>query len=185
MTSLGPSRESYKPSRKSRGRPRQTAGAPAPLPAVSAQRMCAALSAATCAAALLRRAVPEGGAGLVAVESPGEIPGYCDRQTATERAKPALSGACQGPKTTGKGSSSRRREGNHYEVFSAPVVTVLAATRGSCASGARRRNTSARTRAGVRWSASGSVSGTGNGYAPVERNPRAVWCPGGGNGTAS
>jgi len=57
---------------------------------------------ATCAAALLQRAVPEGGAGLVAVESPGEIPGHGDRQTATERAKPALSGACQGPKITGK-----------------------------------------------------------------------------------
>src|ERR1039458_8293020 len=39
MTSLGPSRECYKPSRKSRGRPTPTAGAPAPLPAVSAQRM--------------------------------------------------------------------------------------------------------------------------------------------------
>ena len=82
MTSLGPSRECYKPSRKSRGRPAKTdtsaASCPA-VPAVSAQRMRAALSAATCAAALLQRAVPEGGAGLVAVESPGEIPGHYDR----------------------------------------------------------------------------------------------------------
>ena len=102
-------------------------------------------------------AVPEGGAGLVAVESPGEIPGHCDRQTATERAKPTLPGARQEPKIT-----SRRAPG-----------------------GARRRNTSARTRAGVRWSASGNASGTGKRHAPVERNRRAVWCPGGGNGTAS
>ena len=52
-----------------------------------------------------------------------------------------------------------------------PVVTGLVATRGSCAKGARRRNTSARAIAGVRWSASGNASDTGNGPAPVERNP--------------
>jgi hypothetical protein len=57
------------------------------------------------------------------------------------------------------------------KVFSTPVVTGLAATRGSCASGARRRNTSARMSAGVRRSASGNASGTGSGHAPVERNP--------------
>ena len=51
-------------------------------------------------------------------------------------------------------------------------MTGQAATWDSCVSGARRRSTSARTSAGVRWSASGSVSGTGNGYAPVERNPQ-------------
>ena len=52
-----------------------------------------------------------------------------------------------------------------------PLVTGPAAMRSSCASRARRCNTSARTRAGVRWSASGSASGIGKGHAPVERNP--------------
>jgi len=63
-----------------------------------------------------------------------------------------------------------------------PVVTGLAATRGSCASGGRRCNGSARTRAGVRWSASGSLSGAGNGVSP---GPRRVTGRGGaveGNG---
>ena len=50
-------------------------------------------------------------------------------------------------------------------------MTGQAATWDSCASGARRRSTSARTSAGVRWSASGNASDTGNGHAPVERNP--------------
>src|ERR1039457_6433711 len=67
--------------------------------AVPAQGMRAALLAATRAAALLQRRVPEGGAGLVAVEGAGEIPGHRDRQTETQRAKPALSGARQEPKT--------------------------------------------------------------------------------------
>ena len=55
-----------------------------------------------------------------------------------------------------------------------PVVTGLAATRDSCASGARPRNTSVRTSADVRWSGSGNASGTGNGvpgHAPVEAAP--------------
>src|ERR1035437_7838765 len=57
-----------------------------------------------------------------------------------------------------------------------PVVTGLAATRGSCASGARRCNGSARTSAGVRWSASGSANGAGNGVSP---GPRRVTGRGG------
>ena len=81
MTSHGPSQESSKPSRKSSGRPAQTAGVPAAVPAVSAQRLRAALSAATGAAALLQRGVPEGGAGLVAVEGPGELSGHGGGQT--------------------------------------------------------------------------------------------------------
>ena len=39
----------------------------------------AVLSAATCAAALLQRAVPEGGAGLVAEEGAGELPDHGGR----------------------------------------------------------------------------------------------------------
>src|ERR1039457_5496454 len=99
--------------------------------AVPAQGTRAALLAATRAAALLQRRVPEGGAGLVAVEGPGEIPGHRDRQTETQRAKPALSGARQEPKTAGRRSRSRRREGNPYRVFLTPVVTGPAGTRGS------------------------------------------------------
>ena len=122
---------------------------------------------------------------MVAVEGPGELSGHGDGQTETQRAKPALPGARQEPKTTSRRSRSGRREGNHSEVFSTLVVTGLAATRGSCVSGARRRNTSARTSAGVRWSASGNASGTGNGHAPVERIRHAALYPGGGNGAAS
>jgi len=39
ITSHGPSRGFYKPSRKSRGRPAETAGVPAAVPAMNAQRM--------------------------------------------------------------------------------------------------------------------------------------------------
>jgi hypothetical protein len=171
MTSLGPSRECYKPSRKSRGRPAQTAGAPSAVAAVSAQRMRAELSATTGAAALLQRAVPEGGTFVVAVEGAGELPGHGGGQRETQRAKPTIPAARQESKTTDRRSRSGRREGNHSEVFSMPVATGLAATPDSCASGARRRNTSARRNAGMRWSASGNASGTGNGHAPGERNP--------------
>jgi len=74
----------------------------------------------------------------------------------------------QESKTAGRRSRSGRREGNHYKVFSMPVVTGRGATRGSCASGARRCRGSARTRAGGPWSASGSASGAGTRYAPVD-----------------
>jgi hypothetical protein len=113
MTSLGPSRECYKPSRKSRGRPAKTADAPTTASTVPAQRMRAPLSAETGAAALLQRAVPEGGAGLVAEEGAGELPGHGGRQTEAQRAEPTLPGARQEPKTSGRGSRSRGREGNH------------------------------------------------------------------------
>src|ERR1017187_10688099 len=104
MTSHGPYRESYKPSRKSTARRAETSGAPAPFPAVSAPRMRAARSSATRAAALLQRALPEGGAGMVAVEGPEEHGGG---QTETQRSKPALPGTRQGPKTTRDRKSTR------------------------------------------------------------------------------
>jgi hypothetical protein len=174
MTSLGPSRECYKPSRKSRGRPAETADAPAagrrPVPAVPAERMRATLSATTGATTLLQRTVPKGGTGVVAVEGPGELSGHGGGQTEAQRTKPALPRARQEPQTTSRRSRSRRREGNHSEVFSMPVVTGLAVTRGSCASGAHRCSISAHTSASVRWSASGNASDTGNGHAPDERN---------------
>ena len=64
-------------------------------------------------------------------------------------------------------------------------MTGQAATWDSIASGARRRSTSARTSAGMRWSASGNASGTGNGPAPVERDPARGEVSRRGNGTAS
>jgi len=99
MTSLGPSRECYKPSRKSRGRPAKTAGAPTAVSTVSAQRMRATLSAQAGAAALLQRGVPEGSAGLVAAEGAGELSDHGGRQAEAQRAKPTLPGARQEPKT--------------------------------------------------------------------------------------
>ena len=63
-------------------------------------------------------------------------------------------------------SDFRRREGNHSGFFLKPVATGPAATRGSLAGRARRGKGSARTNAGARWSASGSVSGAARGDRP-------------------
>jgi hypothetical protein len=54
-------------------------------------------------------------------------------------------GAGQEPKTTSGKSHSGAGEGNNYEVSSVPVLIGLDSARGSYASGARHRNTSART----------------------------------------
>src|ERR1017187_3961769 len=87
MTSHGPSRECYKPSRKSRGRPAEASVVPAACcsaaSTVSAQGLRAELSAATAAAALLQGAVPESGARVVAVEGPRALPGQGGGQTET------------------------------------------------------------------------------------------------------
>src|ERR1035437_10077657 len=99
ITSHGPSRESYSPSRKSRG----TAAAIAVSAAdetLSAQRVRAALSSPAGAPALLQRGMPGGGTEMVAPESPRKIPGDGGGPTETERPKPALPGARQKPKTT-------------------------------------------------------------------------------------
>ena len=69
------------------------------------------VSSATSAAALLQRAVPEGGAGLVAVESPVDLSGHGDGQTAAQRAKPTLPGARQEPKTTSQTKPFRTPRG--------------------------------------------------------------------------
>jgi hypothetical protein len=57
------------------------------------------------------------------------------------------------------------------DFFSMPAATGPAATRNSYGSGEARCNGSARTRADVRWSASGSGSGAGAGRAPAEPIP--------------
>src|SRR5438552_15036460 len=66
ITSHGPFRESYSPSRKSRGRPAEATTSPAADTAVSAESVRAAFSSAARAPALLQRRVPERGAAMVA-----------------------------------------------------------------------------------------------------------------------
>ena len=169
ITSHGPFRESYTPARKSRAAPAEADGSPAADAPVFAQRMRAAVSPAAGAAALLQRPMPEGGAGMVALEGPAKIPDHRRRQTETERAKPAVPGESQKPETSRAGRSrSGRREGNHQRFFSTTVATAPAAMKDSFASHGRRCNDSARTSAGARWNASGNGSGGGNKRAPGE-----------------
>src|SRR5437879_3872300 len=108
ITSHGPFRQSYSPSRKSRGWPAEATPPPAADAGLSAERMRAALSSAPITTALLQREVPGGGTKMVALESPREIPGDGGGSTETERSKRALPGACQKPKNT---RSEERRVG--------------------------------------------------------------------------
>ena len=137
ITSHGPSRESYRSSRKSRGS--AEAIAPSAADAVlSAERVRGALPSAAGAPALLQRRVPGSGAEMVALEGPGKIPGDQGRQAATERSKPALPGAREKPETARARGSSRGREGHHYRTFFSTIrATGLAATWDSCV---RRRS---------------------------------------------
>ena len=164
ITSHGPFRESTMPSRKARGR--AAFGTPAADAPVSAERMRTALSSPAGAAALLQSALPGGGAEMVAVEGPAEVPGHHGRQSAAERPKRALPGAGAEPETAGARSSSRGCEGNHCTTFFSIIgATGQVVTRDSCASGEVPYNATARRRAGVRWSASRSGSGAGKGRA--------------------
>jgi hypothetical protein len=104
ITSHGPLRESYNSDRKSR-RSAEAIGTPAENAAVSAQRMRATLSSSPGAPALLQRALPGGGAEMVAVEVAAKIQGDEGGQTATQRPKPALPGAGPKPETTRSRSS--------------------------------------------------------------------------------
>ena len=160
MTSHGPSRESYTSNRKSR-RPAETIGTAAAQAALSAQRLRAALSSPAGAPALLQRALPGGGAEMVAVEDAATIPGDGGGQAESERPKPALPGASREPETTSARDSWRGREGNHSQVFSIMAATGPAAMRGSCAGRVAHCNGSVRRPAGVRWSGSRSGSGAG------------------------
>jgi hypothetical protein len=92
VTSHGPSRESYRPSRKSRGSA-EAIGPPAAEAALSAQGLRAVFSSATGAPAVLQRGLSGGGAEMVAVEGAAEIPGDDVRQGETEGPKPVLPGA--------------------------------------------------------------------------------------------
>src|SRR6266568_1872916 len=101
VTSHGPSRESYSPSRKSRGWPAEAIASPAAAAALSAEGMRRTLSSPAGAPALLQRALPGGGAAMVAVEGAATIPGDSTGPAETEQAKRALPGARQKPETTG------------------------------------------------------------------------------------
>ena len=109
IASHGPYRESYRSSRKSRGSAKAIAPPPT-IAALSAERMRSALSSTAGTTALLQRALPGGGAAMVAVEGPAELPGDGGGQRKTQRAKPALSRAGQKAATT---SAAGSREGNH------------------------------------------------------------------------
>jgi hypothetical protein len=74
VTSHGPFRESYTASRKSR-KSAEVIGPPAAEAALSAEGMQAALSSSASPPALLQRALPGGGAAMVAVEGAATIPG--------------------------------------------------------------------------------------------------------------
>lgn len=164
VTSHGPFRESYKPCRKARGQAAATGRPLAADAALSAEGVRAALSSPASAAAVLQRALPSGGAEVVAVEGAAAIPGDEGRPGETEWPKPALPGAGQKPETTRVGGSWRPCEGNHSRrFFSSLAVTGPVATRDSCAGGEVPGNASVRARAGARWSGSGSGSGAGNG----------------------
>src|SRR5450432_4767255 len=162
ITSHGPSRESYRSSRKSSGSAEEIAPSTADA-ALSAERVRGALRSPAGAPALLQRRVLGSGAGMVAMEGPGKIPGDQGRPAATERSKPALPGAREKPETPRARGSSRGREGNHYRTFfSVIAATGLAAMRDSRRSGEVPCSTSVRQSAGARWSASGNGSSAGN-----------------------
>src|ERR1039457_4119279 len=98
MTSHGPSRESYRSSRKSRGSAEAIAPSAADA-ALSAEGVRGALRSPAGAPALLQRRVPGSGARMVALEGPGKIPGDPGRQAATERSEQALPRAGEKPET--------------------------------------------------------------------------------------
>jgi hypothetical protein len=100
ITSHGPFRESYSPTRKSRGQLAQAIAPPAADASLSAEGMRAAISSAAGTPALLQRRLPGVGATLVTVEGAATIPGDEGGPTETERPKPTLSGADQKPETT-------------------------------------------------------------------------------------
>jgi hypothetical protein len=162
ITSHGPSRESYRSSRKSRGSAEAIAASAADA-VLPAEGVRGALPSAAGAPALLQRRMPESGAEMVALEGAGKIPGDQGLQTATERSKPTLPGAREKPETSRARGRSRGREGHRYRTFFSTVrATGLAATWGSSVCGEVLYNASARTTAGARWGASGNGSSAGN-----------------------
>src|ERR1700688_464506 len=96
ITSRGPSRESYTPSRKSRGWPAEAIATSAADARLSAEGMRAAFSSPAGAPAVLQPALPGGGAAMVAVESTAALPGEGGGQTETEQPKRCATGSGSG-----------------------------------------------------------------------------------------
>ena len=92
ITSHGPSRESYRPSRKSSGAA-EAIGPPAADAALSAERMRAALSSPAGAPALLQRRMPGGGAEMVAVEGAADDTGRRRRANRNGTVKAGATGS--------------------------------------------------------------------------------------------
>jgi len=80
-------------------------GPPAAHAVLSAERRRAALSSPASAATLSQRALPEGGAEMVAMESPREISADGGGPPETERSKPPLPGMSQEPEISKARSS--------------------------------------------------------------------------------
>ena len=165
VTSHGPFRESYRPSRKSRGSAEAIGPATAEA-AVSAEGVRGVVSSAAGAAAVLQRGLPGGGQEVVAAEGAGDLPGDHGGPAETEGPKPTLPGAGAEPENLRGTSSWRGREGNHHRrVFSSMAATGRGATRASRGSGEVPCSASARTPAGGPWSGCGSGSGAGGRHA--------------------
>jgi hypothetical protein len=161
ITSHGPSRESYRSSRKS-SRSAKAIAPTAADAALSPEGVQAALSSPAATPALLQPRVPGSGAGMVTLEGPGKIPGEQGRQAATERTKPALPGAREEPETARTRGSPRGCEGHHYRTFfSAIRATGLVATWDSRVRGEVLCSTSVRQSAVAHGSACGNGSGAG------------------------
>lgn len=160
--SRGPCRGFYTPGQRLETRAAETPDPPPADPQMSAEGMRTALLSPACATALLQRRMPAGGAAMVAVEGPAELPGDDGGQRKTQRAKPALSRARQKAART---SAAGSREGNHQRFFSITVATGPAAMKDSRTWGDRRCGASVHAHAGAPWNVSGNGSGAGGGCA--------------------
>jgi hypothetical protein len=105
VTSHGPSRESYTPSRKSSDWLAAASDIPVTDAPVSTQRLRAAFSSPASTPAVLQRGVPGSSAKMVAVEGPATLPADGSGPTEAEWSKPTLPGAHQKAETTRTRSS--------------------------------------------------------------------------------
>jgi hypothetical protein len=90
---MGPSESPTRHRKNQADAPTETPGLAAAAADVSAERVRTEVSSTASAAAVLQRAVPGGGAEVVAVESSTPVPGNSGGSKETEWAKPALPGA--------------------------------------------------------------------------------------------
>ncbi len=168
----------------------ETAGAPTPDPGDACSKdVSGAFVRATRVSALLQRAMPEGGAVMVAVEGPGEIPGHGGREAGNGTGKAGATGSGCGtenhPTSEAVGEAARVIT---KDFFSTPVVTWPGCLRGvQCAErrSPRQRFLLARVPA-WRWSAvCGARAALAADTRRLSRVPQAAIGRGGGNGAAS